>query len=168
MTYRTNLVAGSSLALFSIVYFGLSFEIKPFSGSGAAPLNSAFVPRLWGVCLFLLSLTLIARAFRERKAQLQSGELAAREKKTFAGVVKANYEVILTFLVIMLFIAGLKPIGFTIMSALYIFTQVLILTPPGKRKLHWAIIVGIAAAVVIDYVFVALLHVMLPRGILGF
>ena len=168
MTYRTNIVAGSALALFAAVYFYFSFDIKPFSGLGATPLDSTFIPRLWGACLFLLSLSLVVRGFRERKRNSYADGRTDTDKGSFAAAWRDNYEVILTFLSIFIYTALLGRIGFLIMSALYIFFQTVILSPPKKRNYKVAAVIAVVASTAIDFLFVELLSVLLPKGILGF
>jgi len=55
-----------------------------------------------------------------------------------------------------------------LMSAIYLFAQILILSPPGKRNFLVAGIVSVVTSVLLSYIFFVLLHVLLPRGILGF
>jgi hypothetical protein len=167
MLYRKNVAAGAVLALFSIFMFLLSLNISTFTGLGAAPLGSAFIPRLWSVCLGLLSLSLFFRGLRERRVYAKAGKITPFAFNV-SEFFRKHYEVILSFVLIALYTALIGLAGFTIMSALYLFGQILILTPPGKRNLPVAGIVSVATAVLADYVFVSLLHVLLPRGILGF
>lgn len=168
MTYRTNIVAGSALTLFASVYFYFSFSIKPFNGLGATPLDSTFIPRLWGVCLFLLSMSLVLRGVRERQRSAGSEAESAARRFSVPEFWRNNYEVILTFIAIGVYTALLGPIGFTIMSSLYIFFQAIVLSPPEKRNYKVAAAIAVVASVAIDYLFVELLSVLLPKGILGF
>ena len=167
MSYKKNLYAGLSLMIFSAAYLALSLDIKPFTGAGATPLDSTFVPRLWGVCLFLLSAALTVRGWREFKKNKEEGG-AADAKADQAGPKKQYRKVALTFLLIAIYILLLEKIGFILMSALFMFTLALVLSPKGKVKPVTAAIVAVVAAVFIDYLFVVLLHVLLPTGILGF
>jgi len=168
LTYKTNIIAGSALALFAALYFYFSFAIKPFNGLGATPLDSTFIPRLWGVCLFLLSGSLVLRGFRERRQSLSEGKGAEKGRLSLPSIWHNNYEVILTFIAIGVYTALLGPVGFIIMSALYIFFQVIILSPPEKRNYKVAALIAVVASVAIDFLFVELLSVLLPKGILGF
>ena len=81
--------------------------------------------------------------------------------------MKDYREVILSFLFLLIYILLLQPVGFIIMSALFIFAEAMVLTPKEKRKPLIAAIVCIVAAVIVDFAFVNLLHVLLPAGILG-
>ena len=168
LTYRTNIVAGSILSIFALTYLALSFQIQKFHGMGATPLNAAFIPRLWGVCLLLLSLSLVLRGYRARKAAAQKAVPKPWAGFSPIGICKENLEVILTFVAIGVYTAFLDLVGFTLMSAAYIFFQIIILTPASKKMNYpVAAIVAITASVAIDYLFVVLLSVLLPTGILG-
>jgi hypothetical protein len=165
--YRKNLIAGAALTAFSIGVLLVSLNISTFTGLGAAPLGSAFIPRLWGGCIGLLSLSLFLRGLRERKAYMRMGKIEPFSFNASA-FYRKNREVILTFVVIAAYTAFIGIAGFIIMSALYLFAQILILTPPGKRNFPVTGTVSIVTSVLVDYIFVSLLHVLLPRGILGF
>ncbi|WP_158084121.1 tripartite tricarboxylate transporter TctB family protein [Marispirochaeta aestuarii] len=168
MTYRTNIVAGSSLSIFSVLYLYFSFDIVPFLGLGATPLDATFIPRFWGICLLALSLSLLLRGFRGRRIAIKEGMDISTEKLTLRDFYNRNYEVILTFVGLGVYTALLGYVGFTIMSILFIFFLSVLLTPPGKRNYRTAAIIAIVSSVVIDFLFVRLLSVLLPRGILGF
>lgn len=168
MTYRTNLAAGGALSLFAVCYLYLSFGIKPFEGIGATPLDAAFIPRLWGTALLVLSLSLIVRGFRARNAEFGKGEGKKKEKFSLREFYTKNGEVILTFASIAVYTALLGPVGFVITSALYVFFQIMILSPPGERNYKTAAVIAIVSSAAVDYLFVVLLSVLLPTGILGF
>ncbi len=165
MGYRKDLIPGVVLSVFSIIYLALSFQIDLFTGSGATPLNSRFAPQFWGSILLFLSVLLI---FRGLKAKKQVTEEKLERKMTFKEAVYENREVWLTFGALFLYILGLDFIGFMIMTVAYVFVQIMILTAKEKRNYVVALVVALVTSVVIDYVFVELLHVMLPTGILGF
>ena len=166
MTYRTNIVTGSTLTFFSVLYLYFSFDIVPFRGLGATPLDATFIPRFWGTCLFLLSISLLSRGLRQRKIKVDNAGSEAAVKFSLGDFYQRNYEVILTFTAIGIYIALLGIVGFIIMSALYIFFQALLLSPPGRRNYKTAAILAILSSVAIDFMFVRLLSVLLPRGIL--
>jgi putative tricarboxylic transport membrane protein len=167
MSYRKNIIAGAVLSVFSVVVLLLSLNIPAFTGLGAAPLDSAFIPRLWGGSLGLLSLSLLFRGLKERAVYAKTGKVIPFPFK-LSKFCRENREVILTFVIIAIYTALVGIAGFIIMSALYLFAQILILTPPGKRNFTMAGIISIITSVLLDFVFVSLLHVLLPRGIFGF
>ncbi len=164
--YKMNMLAGGGLFIFGLVYFILSWQIDNFKGLGAPPVDAKFVPRLWGGMLMVLSLIVFVRGLLEYLRLKKEGKLPQKEGNAAARIMDAR-EVILTFLCLLIYIALLQPVGFIIMSALYIFAEAMILTPPGKRKPLIAAVVAVVAAVLVDFAFVNLLHVLLPAGILG-
>ena len=164
--YKMNMIAGGAIFLFGLAYFALSWQISGFKGLGAPPIDAKFVPRLWGGMLMVLSLLVFVRGLLEYLRLKKEGKLPKKEGSLSAGILE-NREVLLTFLCLFIYILLLKPVGFIIMSALYIFAEAMILTPPGKRKPVIAAVVAVVAAVFVDFAFVNLLHVLLPAGILG-
>ena len=164
--YKINMITGGVLFAIGLAYFILTWQIANFKGLGAPPLDAKFVPRLWGGLLMLLSLIVFVRGIREYLRLKKEGKL----EKSGAGFiqgVKDYREVILSFLFLLIYILLLQPVGFIIMSALFIFAEAMVLTPKEKRKPLIAAIVGVVAAVLVDFAFVNLLHVLLPAGILG-
>ena len=164
--YKINMIAGGVLFLFGLAYFILTWQIANFKGLGAPPVDAKFVPRLWGGLLMFLSLIVFIRGIREYLRLRKEGKIEKKKTNLIQGVIEYR-EVILSFLFLLIYILLLQPVGFIIMSALFIFAEAMVLTPKGKRKPLIAAIVGIVAAVVVDFAFVTLLHVLLPAGILG-
>lgn len=168
MQYRKDMISGAAIGTVSAIYLLLTSKISIFTGPGAAPLSARFVPAMWGAVLLILSVMLIVRGLRRRKAALQQAGTAGQDKLSLKNFCLQNQEVILTFAVLTVYIYLLKPVGFLIMSALYIFAEALILSKKGKRHVVTALVLAVVASVLIDFIFVRLLYVMLPKGILGF
>ncbi len=164
--YKINMIAGGVLFVFGLAYFIMTWQIANFKGLGAPPVDAKFVPRLWGGMLMLLSLIVFVRGIREYLRLRKEGRIEKKQASLIKGVVEYR-EIILSFLFLLIYILLLQPVGFIIMSALFIFAEAMVLTPKGKRKPLIAAIVGIVAAVIVDFAFVNLLHVLLPAGILG-
>lgn len=167
MEYKKNLFPGIVLSLFSAGYLIYATRIDVFTGSGSTPLSARFVPYLWGGCLLLLSVILIFRGVRQRKAAMANGEVT-KSNICLGELLKEHYEVILTFIFLAIYIALMEPIGFLIMTILFLFAEILILTPKDKRNYIIAAIVAIVFSFGIDFIFVRLLNVLLPLGIFGF
>lgn len=167
MEYKKNLIPGIVLTIFSIIYLVLTSQIKKFSGLGSDPLGARAIPYLWGISLLVLSLILVVRGIKQRNLAIKNNTLVKSELN-FAGIIKENREIVLTFISLAVYIALLEPVGFLIMTAVYLFVQTLILTPKEKRNYIVTLITSIVIAVALDYVFVCLLNVLLPLGIFGF
>ncbi len=167
MEYKKNLIPGIVLTIFSIIYLVLTSQIKKFSGLGSDPLGARAIPYLSVISLLVLSLILVVRGIKQRNLAIKNNTLVKSELN-FTGMIKENREIVLTFVSLAVYIALLEPVGFLIMTAVYLFVQTLILTPKEKRNYIVTLITSIVIAVALDYVFVCLLNVLLPLGIFGF
>ena len=78
-------------------------------------------------------------------------------------------EVIASFIALTIYVALLEPIGFVIMTIIYTFAQILILTPREKWGKNFvpAAIVALIAGILLYYIFKIQLSVLLPSGILS-
>lgn len=158
------------LFIFAAVYFVMAFDIPTFKGLGSTPLTAQFMPKFWGACLMILSALLVLRGARQYSAHKKSEEQSNGAKSgNGKGWFYNNYAVVLSFVFLALYVALLEPLGFIISTLLYVFFGVLLLTPPyQKRNYIAAVLIAVVTAVLLDYVFVVLLNVLLPKGLLGF
>ena len=160
-----DLLTGIVAAAFSAFYLMQISGIKIFGGATAG-VTAQTIPRLWGGALLALSLVLILRSIltmRKSKAE------ETAEKKGILAALKERREVVFTFVLLILYAALMKPVGFIIMSILYVYLQVWVLTPPEKRTKRMHTIAGVLAvffSVSLYFVFTKYLMVMLPPGIL--
>lgn len=167
MQYKKNLIPGIVLTLFSAGYLAYAAQIEKFTGSGSTPLSARFMPYFWGTCLLLLSVILIFRGLKQRNAEIAAG-MTQKNTTTAREFVREHYEVILTFVFLAIYIALMESIGFLIMTILFLFGEIVILTPREKRNYLISGIVALVFAFGIDFIFVRLLNVLLPLGIFGF
>lgn len=167
MEYKKNLYPGIVLTSFSAIFLILTSQIKKFSGLGADPLGARAIPYLWGISLLFLSIILVLRGIKQRKLAIQSNTYQKSEFNVMQKL-KESREIALTFVSLAVYVALLEPIGFLIMTAIYLYVQTLILTPVEKRKYVLTLVTSIVMAVALDYIFVCLLNVLLPQGIFGF
>ena len=77
-------------------------------------------------------------------------------------------EVIASFVALVIYVGLMDLVGFVIMTVLYTFAQILILTPREKWKKNFvpAGIVALVAGFLLYYLFKVQLNVLLPAGIL--
>lgn len=164
--YKQDIIPGIVIALFSLGYLAMIPSIPTFTGLGATPLTNHFVPYLWGGFLLVLGLWITARGFRRRKRYLEEGGVI--EKTSLKAALMEKREVIASFIVLALYVGLMGPVGFAPMTALYVFAQILILTPKEKQKKAMlpALITGLVTGAVLFYIFKYLLNVLLPTGIL--
>lgn len=157
-----DLLTGIVAAAF---YLMQTSGIKVFGGATAG-VTAQTVPRLWGVAMLALSILLILRSILAMRKKSEQDE---EESLGFLARLKERREVVCTFGLLILYAALMKPVGFIIMSIIYVYLQVWVLTPPEKRtkKMH-TIAGGLAVffSVSLYFVFTKYLMVMLPPGIL--
>ena len=160
-----DLLTGIVAAAFSAFYLMQTSGIKVFGGATAG-VTAQTVPRLWGVAMLVLSILLILRSILAMRKKSEQDE---EESLGFLARLKERREVVCTFGLLILYAALMKPVGFIIMSIIYVYLQVWVLTPPEKRtkKMH-TIAGGLAVffSVSLYFVFTKYLMVMLPPGIL--
>lgn len=165
--YKQDIIPGIVLMLFSIGYLAMIPDIVEFNGMGSTPLTNRFVPYLWGGALLVLSVWILVRGIIKRKKFLAEG---GQIKKTpLLTVLKDYREVVASFVALAIYVGVMKPLGFAISTALYVFAQILILTPKAKWKATAApaAITAVLTGGVLFYIFRYLLNVLLPVGILS-
>ncbi|MBR6113689.1 MAG: tripartite tricarboxylate transporter TctB family protein [Oscillospiraceae bacterium] len=165
--YKLDIIPGIVLSLFAAFYLLQVPKIVEFKGLGSTPLTNRFVPYLWGGALLLLSLWILVRGIIRRKKYLAEGGRA--DKNSFAEAVSDKREVIASFISLTIYVALMGSVGFVIMTLIYVFVQILILTPRENWKKTYlpALITAAAAAGILFYVFRYLLNVLLPVGVLS-
>lgn len=162
MSKQTDLITGVIMALFSAAYIYEATTVKVFGGMGKAVINSGTIPKIWGGCLLVLSIVLIVRGLRNKVKNI-----ADAKKMSVGELLKDKWEVLATFILLTIYIALMDYAGFIISSFIYLFIQIIILTPSGKRNYKLAGVLALVFSVSIYYVFVEWLMVLLPAGILG-
>lgn len=165
--YKMDIIPGIVIALFSIAYMFMIPGIKAFDGLGATPLSNHFVPYLWGVSMLVLGVWITVRGFRKRKKFLAEGGKV--EHVSLKEALTGKWEVIASFIALTLYVGLMGPVGFVLTTIVYVFVQILILTPRekwGKTYLP-AAVTAVVAGCALFYIFKYLLNVLLPVGILS-
>ena len=165
--YLQDIIPGIVISLFSLAYMVFIPGIKTFTGLGATPLTNHFIPYLWGSCLLILGIWITIRGFHKRKKYLADGGKV--EKVSVLQVLRERREVVASFLALSFYVAFMGILGFIPMTLLYVFFQILILTPREKWNKTWlpAIITALLTSGALFYIFRYLLNVLLPVGILS-
>ena len=162
-----DLIAGAVLALCSIGYYIASHSIQSF-GSNKDFISARTIPVAWAVLLLVLSVVLMVRSYAEIRHLKATGEeiFSGRTPKDW---LADNYAVIGTFIILFLYAFAMRPVGYLISTFVYLIVQVVLLTQRKNKKLILkALILAVVFSVLSDYLFVELLSVPLPAGILGF
>lgn len=165
--YKLDIIPGIVIAVFSILYMSMIPGIKAFDGLGATPLTNHFVPYLWGGSMLILGLWITVRGFRKRKKYLAEGGKV--ENTSLKDALLEKREVIASFVSLTLYVGLMGSVGFVIMTILYVFVQILILTPRAKWGKTYvpAGITAVISGCALFYIFKYLLNVLLPVGILS-
>ena len=159
---RNDLFTGIVLSAFSIAYLIGATRIKIPKMLSSSFLNASSVPKFWGTLL------LVIRGVRVMKAEKAAGNVP--EKKTAAQMVKdfwsANRAVIEMFVVLLIYIALIQPVGFLISTFLFLFAEFNILSYKEDRKIGFTLIFALICAVAIYALFKYAFSMPLPQGIL--
>ncbi|MBQ6775957.1 MAG: tripartite tricarboxylate transporter TctB family protein [Synergistaceae bacterium] len=166
--YKLDIVPGVVLALFALFYMSQIPGIKVFKGLGSTPLNNHFIPWLWGGALLTLSLWLIVRGILKYRRVKAEGKLS--NEGSLLKSLSDEREVILSFIALIIYVAFMESVGFIIMTCVYVFAQILILTPTEKwaKNIIPALITAVITGCLLFYIFRSVLNVLLPVGMFGF
>ena len=146
---KNDLFSGIVLGGFAIAYLIGAAMIKIPKMLSASLLNASSVPKLWGVLLLILGIVLIVRGLHVMKAEKAAGN--APEKKTASDAAKGfwadNRAVVEMFVVLLVYIALIQPVGFLISTFLFLFAEFNILTYKEDRKLGFSVVFALVCAV---------------------
>ena len=153
MSEKTKGIITSILFLaFSIVMIVFARQYKPMMQND---LGSGFFPMVVGIAMAALSVLRLVLAFREKK-----GEVKKSGDDLMGGLA--------TIILIGGYCIAFNPIGFIISTIIYLFFQILILTPKEKRSWPITIAISLVAPVAFYVLFVYAINTPLPKGLLSF
>jgi len=158
-TRKRDLFIGIGFLLLSIGVWIASFSIKRLVVSR---IGSAFVPQLAASLLGILSIILIVQSVAAKSKAVP--EASQKEKPEVSA--ESRKRVLLTFLLILLYLALLEPVGFLITTAFYLFFQFLVLSRK-KPNLPLYGLIAVSTSIIVYYLFVKVFILFLPAGILG-
>lgn len=150
-----DLGVGLFLVFFSVFLYMMSITIKV---SKAETLGPQFLPKIISVLLGILSLILIKNAIKNRKNVIKKEKL---EKEL-------NLPLLLSILLLLFYITTINFIGFILVSIIYLFLQIRILSlgkPIVKKEIIIEIIVSIVVPILIYFLFYKIFNIFLPMGI---
>ncbi len=122
----------------------------------ANDVGSAFFPKVISIAMIAVAVVRLVMSLREPETEKKGG--TGNDPK--GGL--------LTILLILAYVMAFNSVGFLISTAIYLFLQMLVLTPAEKRKLPILAIISIAAPLFIYTLFVYIINTPLPKGIFGF
>ncbi|MBR1918037.1 MAG: tripartite tricarboxylate transporter TctB family protein [Spirochaetales bacterium] len=151
-----DFVSGFVLVLLSVIgfYSTNKFNVSSISSYG----NPATVPRIILILLFIMSALTMVGAIRKENGDGENREERSLEQKL------PEY---LTFVLLVVYVFTVKPIGYVISTAIYLLLQMYVLSCFEKRRLWLFALIAIMVSPLLYYIFRAFFDVLLPAGILG-
>ncbi|MBV4554355.1 tripartite tricarboxylate transporter TctB family protein [Pseudomonas sp. SWRI102] len=152
---RNELIAGLAMFAAGIAYLVLTMNL-PRRGT----VDAAFVPWILAVSLCLLG---ALQLWAWRKLPNKSAEPAEKAEAIDYPTVFKSLALVLVFT------ALLEPVGFVIMTVLYLYAQFIVLTPAEQKVKHLQYaLIAVVSAVLIFYIFRHGFDLLLPVGLLDF
>ncbi|HBC01028.1 MAG TPA: tripartite tricarboxylate transporter TctB family protein [Pseudomonas sp.] len=159
---KKELTIGVAMLGASIAYLVMAYRVPGHDG-----IDAATVPTLLAILLCLLGALQTLSAFGNR-ARLPAESDADAPEQTSTSVVEP-LTVLKTLGLILIYVVLLGPVGFPIMTALYLYLQFIVLTPVDHKVRHlpYAAIAVVTSAV-IYLLFREAFDLLLPAGLLNF
>ena len=157
--YR-DLGFGVAALLFSGFYLYHATQIKTRPKLTPGYASARIMPILLGILLAILSVICIIQGIRQMKAPAKTEETG---KKLERGDLMA---VVFTFAVIIGYIIIMPYLGFILSTIIYLFLQMLILSPKEKRNIPVFALVTVVFTAIVFVAFRIGLQQLLPRGII--
>ncbi|MBR1407343.1 MAG: tripartite tricarboxylate transporter TctB family protein [Clostridia bacterium] len=154
-----DLILGIVMLLLSGGYLFYARQIKTRPKLTPGYASAQIMPTLLGVLLAILSVLCIIQGVRNMKKQ----ETEGNAKKVDRGDLMA---VLLTFAVIVGYVIILPMAGFCLATVIYLFLQMIILSPADKRNYGLFCIVAVAFTAIVFIAFRIGLQQLLPRGVI--
>jgi Na+/melibiose symporter-like transporter len=153
-----------SIVLFLIgaAYFSETFAFKEYGGFGGYNVSAKRMPQILGVALCICAACNIQ--FSLVRARLKT----ATEKRHDPAAVRGDViRGALTFALMLTYVALLSFVGFLIMSAIYVFFQILLLSAREQRNYLVSAVTAVASSAVVYFGFLYGFRMILPVGLLA-
>lgn len=148
-----NLIISALFLAFGAFLFIQSLGIKHMMKNDV---GSAFFPKVVGVAIIGVALIRLIMALREKS------ESAAKKSSSD---MQGGW---LTIILVGLYVVAFQPVGFLVSTAVYLFLQILVLTPKEKRKMPVILAISVIAPLFIWVLFNYVISSPLPKGIFYF
>ena len=139
----------------------LAFGAFVFYEASAIPLvmkndvGSAFFPKVISGAMMVVAVIRLVMALREKE-----GEAKASDSD-----LKGGWE---TILLLCVYVLAFQPVGFILDTIVFLFLEMLVLTPKEKRSLPLLGGLSIVVPLIIYTLFVYVINTPLPKGLFGF
>ena len=149
---KKGIVTSILFLAFSVVMIVFARQYKPMMKND---LGSGFFPMVVGIAMCALYVLRLILALREKK-----GEVKKSGDDLMGGLA--------TIILIGGYCIAFNPIGFIISTMVYLFLQILVLTPKEKRSWPITIAISVIAPIAFYVLFVYAINTPLPKGLLSF
>lgn len=157
-----EIISGIIFLVFCIFYYYGITKIRVLAANSGSYINGRFFPEILLFFLITTSIFQIIHGIKKSREFKDDHTVQDHEKRS------EIRRVLISILIMVLYVIFLRHIGFLIMTALYIFTQIIILKPSGKSNLIFIACLSIVTSAGIYLIFTQCFQMMLPRGLLVF
>lgn len=161
---KKELIIGIAMLGASLTYLVLAQQLPGHDG-----VDAATVPKLLAGFLCLLGLMQLVSAFAKSKAAAEpaASPAPADAEEPTVEIVEPK-TVIKTLGLILGYMALLGPVGFPIMTVVYLYLQFLVLTPVNQKARHLTyLLVAVICSALIFLLFREAFDLLLPAGLLN-
>lgn len=160
-----DVFSGIFLLIVSVIMFFTAYSFEALTVSLVGP---AFMPQIIAIIMAIFSVVITLNGFKKSKAAVKEIDVPVSAEEELIVTEKKSYKPVLISLALMITYVALLPyIGFLIMTSVYIFLQMLILSHVTHRKVWLFLLISIVTSATIYYLFRNVFYVMLPTGIIG-
>lgn len=160
-----DVFSGIFLLVVSVIMFFTAYSFEALTTSLVGP---AFMPQVIAIIMAIFSVVIAVNGFKKSKAADEEIDIPASAEEELIVTEKKSYKPVLISLALMIIYVALLPyIGFLIMTSVYIFFQMLILSHVTHRKVWLFLLISVVTSATIYYLFRNVFYVMLPTGIIG-
>lgn len=158
---KKELIIGVAMLGTALGYLLMTLKLPGHSG-----IDAAFVPTLLSAMLCLLAVIQLFSAFATPQAPADNLPQIDEEVPGNGIDVKT---VVKTLALIVGYIALMNPVGFPIMTVIYLYLQFIVLTPVDHKVSHVTYaVIALSTSAVIYLLFREAFDLMLPAGLMNF
>lgn len=161
---KKELIIGLAMLGASLTYLVLAQQLPGHDG-----VDAATVPKLLAGFLSLLGVMQLVSAFAKPKAAAEpaASPAPAEAEEPTVEIVEPK-TVIKTLGLILGYMALLGPVGFPIMTVVYLYLQFLVLTPVNQKARHLTyLLIAVICSALIFLLFREAFDLLLPAGLLN-
>lgn len=164
-----DVLSGVFLLIVSVIMFVATFSFEALTVSKVGP---DFMPKIIASIMMIFSIIIIFNGWKKVNVQnentVPNQSIKEKDTKSVSKEKKYSFLPVIITLGLMIGYFILIPIlGFLIMTALYLFLQMLVLSHKSNRKIWLFVIISIATSALVYFIFRSVFYVMLPTGIIG-